>query len=153
MPNTIDDIAKRHGFSTAAVRAMAEALRRGGGRMAQFNHPDLGGMGQWSAGGMVMIGDMFNNDLKARVDALAKDLPLDRADPGGGRGACGADGAVVAGWPRDAVVERGRGTRCATRASRINGAWRCCGMAGCGLTTRASIGSPVSPSSRAAARL
>jgi hypothetical protein len=74
MPDSIDEVAKRHGFSTAAVRAMAEALRRGGGGMAQFNHPDLGGPGQWSAGGMVMIGDMFNNDLKARVDSLAKDL-------------------------------------------------------------------------------
>jgi hypothetical protein len=53
---------------------MAEALRRGGGGMAQFNHPDFGGMGQWSAGGMTMIGDMGNNDLKARVAALCKDL-------------------------------------------------------------------------------
>jgi hypothetical protein len=97
MPDTIDDIAKRHGFSTAAVRAMAEALRRGGGRMAQFNHPDLGGMGQWSAGGMVMIGDMFNNDLKARVDALAKDL----ADSTGPIPAAGEEHAGQTGpwWP------------------------------------------------------
>jgi hypothetical protein len=42
--------------------------------MAQFNHPELGGMGQWSAGGMLMIGDMFNHALKARVDALCRDL-------------------------------------------------------------------------------
>jgi hypothetical protein len=42
--------------------------------MAQFNHPELGGMGQWAAGGMIMIGDMFNNGLKARVDALCRDL-------------------------------------------------------------------------------
>jgi hypothetical protein len=27
-------------------------------------------MGQWSLGGMIMIGDMFNSDLKARVDSL-----------------------------------------------------------------------------------
>jgi hypothetical protein len=74
MPDNIDDIASRHGFSTAAARALAEALRHGGGRMAQFNHPELGGMGQWSAGGMIMIGNMNNNDLKARVDALCKDL-------------------------------------------------------------------------------
>ena len=31
-------------------------------------------MGQWSQGGMVMVGDMFNNALKARVDALATEL-------------------------------------------------------------------------------
>ena len=74
MPDNIADIAQRHGFSPEAARIVAEALRRGGGRMAQFSHPELGGMGQWSAGGMVMIGDMFNNALKARVDALCRDL-------------------------------------------------------------------------------
>ena len=79
MPDNIDDSAARHGFSPSAVRALAEALRHGGGRMAQFSHPELGGMGQWSAGGMVMIGDMGNTGLKARVDALCKELA---ASPG-----------------------------------------------------------------------
>jgi hypothetical protein len=79
MPDTIADIAQRHGFSPDAAQAVAEALRHGGGRMAQFNHPELGGMGQWAAGGMIMIGDMFNNGLKARVDALCRDLA---ASPG-----------------------------------------------------------------------
>jgi hypothetical protein len=74
MPDNIADIAQRHGFSADAARAVAEALRHGGGRMAQFNHPELGGMGQWAAGGMLMIGDMFNHGLKARVDALCRDL-------------------------------------------------------------------------------
>ncbi|HEY1413487.1 MAG TPA: hypothetical protein VGF36_15175 [Rhodopila sp.] len=74
MTDNIADIAQRHGFSPDAARAVAEALRHGGGRMAQFNHPELGGMGQWAAGGMLMIGDMFNNSLKARVDALCRDL-------------------------------------------------------------------------------
>jgi hypothetical protein len=74
MPDNIADIAQRHGFSPDAARAVAEALRHGGGRMAQFNHPELGGMGQWAAGGMLMIGDMFNHGLKARVDALCRDL-------------------------------------------------------------------------------
>src|SRR5579863_6749447 len=31
-------------------------------------------MGQWSHGGMIMIGDMFNSGLKARVAALCDDL-------------------------------------------------------------------------------
>ncbi len=74
MSDTIADIAQRHGFSADAARAVAEALRHGGGGMAQFNHPELGGMGQWAAGGMIMIGDMFNNGLKARVDALCRDI-------------------------------------------------------------------------------
>jgi hypothetical protein len=79
MPDTIEKIAQRHGFSAGAARALAEALRQGGGRMAQFNHSELGGMGQWTAGGMIMIGDMFNHGLKARVDALCRDLA---ANPG-----------------------------------------------------------------------
>ena len=74
MAEDIEDIGRRHGFGADATRALAEALWHGGSRMAQFNHPELGGMGQWSSGGMIMIGDMFNHSLKARVDALCNDL-------------------------------------------------------------------------------
>jgi hypothetical protein len=49
-------------------------LVAGGGTMAQFSIPELGGMGQWAQGGMIMVGDMFNNALKARVDALCNEL-------------------------------------------------------------------------------
>jgi hypothetical protein len=64
------EVAKRHGVSIEAVEALLGALARGNRRQAQFDHPDLGGMGQWSQGGMIMVGDMFNSSLKARVDAL-----------------------------------------------------------------------------------
>lgn len=70
----IGEIARRHGFSDEAGRAMADALNLSAGSMAQFHHPDLGGMGQWSRGGMLMIGDMFNHHLKGRVASLAEDL-------------------------------------------------------------------------------
>ena len=70
----IGEIARRNGFSEEAGRAMAEAMQASAGSMAQFHHPDLGGMGQWSRGGMLMIGDMFNNALKSRVAGLAEDL-------------------------------------------------------------------------------
>jgi len=70
----IDAIAARHGFGTDAVQSMLTALAAGGGRQAQFTHNEFGGMGQWSRGGMIMIGDMFNNGLKHRVDALCNDL-------------------------------------------------------------------------------
>ncbi|ARE39204.1 hypothetical protein RGUI_1063 [Rhodovulum sp. P5] len=70
----VADIADRHAVSSDAVQTLLFALVQGGGTQAQFNHPDLGGMGQWSAGGMTMIGDMFNNALKAKVDALCSDL-------------------------------------------------------------------------------
>lgn len=68
------DVAARHGLGEDAVQALLRALVAGGGGMAQFSHPDLGGMGQWSQGGMIMIGDMFNHGLKARVDAACSDL-------------------------------------------------------------------------------
>jgi hypothetical protein len=77
------EVAKRHGVSLEAARALLGALAEGHGRQAQFNHPDLGGMGQWSQGGMIMIGDMFNQGLKYRVDALCNELAglLDREPP------------------------------------------------------------------------
>ena len=70
----LGEVAERHGVSLDAVEHMLLAVMAGGGTQAQFNHPDLGGMGQWSLGGMTMVGDMFNNGLKARVDALASEL-------------------------------------------------------------------------------
>ncbi|MGI4848352.1 MAG: SHOCT domain-containing protein [Janthinobacterium lividum] len=70
----IADLASRHGFSTAAVMSMLEAVIAGHGGMAQFNHAEFGGSGQWMNGGMTMVSDMFNNDLKNRVDALCTDL-------------------------------------------------------------------------------
>jgi hypothetical protein len=50
-----------------------EELRSGGGRMAQFSHADFGGMSQWSPG-MTMVGDMFNNSLKSKLDAVCTEL-------------------------------------------------------------------------------
>jgi len=70
----VDDLARRHGVGSDAVAALLCALELGNGAQAQFNHPDLGGMGQWSQGGMIMIGDMFNQGLKYRVDALCREI-------------------------------------------------------------------------------
>lgn len=67
-------IAQRYGVSVDAAMALLDALLRGNGSMAQFNHPDLGGYGQWMRGGMIMIGDMFNNNLRATVDGLCNEL-------------------------------------------------------------------------------
>ncbi|MCM2475813.1 SHOCT domain-containing protein [Rhizobium sp. CG5] len=71
---TLTDIASRHGVSLDAVEHLLMAVMAGHGNQAQFNHPDLGGMGQWSQGGMTMVGDMFNHGLKARVDTLCTEL-------------------------------------------------------------------------------
>jgi Short C-terminal domain len=72
--NAIAEIAQRHGLSQEAVLSMLVALRAGGGTMAQFSIPELGGSGQWMRGGMTMVGNMFDNALKARVDALCNEL-------------------------------------------------------------------------------
>ncbi len=70
----VSDAAQRHGFSFDAVNVMLQAVAAGGGSQAQFSHPEFGGMGQWSMGGMIMVGDMFNNNLKYRVEGLCIDL-------------------------------------------------------------------------------
>lgn len=68
--DTPSELAAKYGVSVEAIEALRDALRCGGGRQAQFSHPDLGGMGQWSAGGMTQVGDMFNTALKDKVNAL-----------------------------------------------------------------------------------
>ncbi len=109
--------AQRHGFSPEAALTVLHALAAGGGTMAQFRHPELGGAGQWSQGGMVMIGDMFDHGLKHRVDALcselARQLPMSAApaaEPAQSRSQSqaqfqGGDGGPGAGtgqwWPTD----------------------------------------------------
>ena len=70
----IDELAERHGFSREAVMSMLESVARGRGTMAQFDHPEFGGPGQWMGGGMTMVSDMFNDSLKSRVAALCTDL-------------------------------------------------------------------------------
>ncbi len=68
------DVANRNGVSFDAVVTLLRALVAGNASQAQFSHPDLGGMGQWSQGGMIMVGDMFNQGLKYRVDTLCNEL-------------------------------------------------------------------------------
>ena len=70
----VTELAQRYGVSTAAVVTLLQALVHGHGTMAQFDHPELGGRGQWMPGGMVMVGDMFNQTLKATVDGLCAEL-------------------------------------------------------------------------------
>lgn len=72
--HVVQDLANGHGFSTDAVSHMLFAVLNGNGTMAQFSHPEFGGSGQWMKGGMIMLGDMFNNYLKGRVDSLCWDI-------------------------------------------------------------------------------
>lgn len=72
--NAIAEIAQRYGLSHDSVLAMLIAVNAGGGTMAQFSVPELGGSGQWMRGGMTMVGNMFDNALKGRVDGLCNEL-------------------------------------------------------------------------------
>jgi hypothetical protein len=70
----VHQLAQRYGVSADAVRTLLQAVSAGGGTMAQFYHPELGGGGQWMQGGMTMVGDMFNHNLKNIVNGLCADL-------------------------------------------------------------------------------
>ncbi len=70
----VTDLAQRYSFSTDAITHMLFAVLNGNGTMAQFNHPEFAGSGQWMQGGMLMLGDMFNHGLKGRVDGLCNEI-------------------------------------------------------------------------------
>lgn len=72
--NFVNDLSNRYNLSTDAVIHMIGAVNNGGGTMAQFNSPELGGSGQWMKGGMTMVGDMFNNGLKNTVNNLCSEI-------------------------------------------------------------------------------
>jgi hypothetical protein len=131
----VNDLSQRSGFSPDAVLTMLRAVSAGYGTQAQFNHPEFGGMGQWSQGGMIMIGDMFNQGLKYKVSSLCDELsgllrnqPLFRPEPshrqmqsqsGGFGGPAGGQGVslFVAGsgsnqwWPAELGVPSSTGAQ------------------------------------------
>jgi hypothetical protein len=95
MSNTDQELvarmARKYAVSASAVEVVLAAIRSGGGRMAQFSHGDFGGMSQWSPG-MTMVGDMFNTQLKAKLDALCSDIAANLEPTGAsGDGRAGED--------------------------------------------------------------
>src|ERR1044071_7847136 len=68
------NLSQRYGVSVDAVTTLLAAVAAGGGTMAQFYHPELGGGGQWMRGGMTMVGDMFNSRLQSTVSGLCAEL-------------------------------------------------------------------------------
>lgn len=89
----VEELAQRHAFSKEAVTHMLVAVRDGNAGMAQFSHPEFGGYGQWMRGGMLMLGDMFNHTLKARVDALCIEIADQLAGEGDEAGLFAVDPA------------------------------------------------------------
>jgi hypothetical protein len=73
MKKQIKTLAKKYGFSETTVETLLNGLAQTSGNQVQFNIGELGGMGQWQ-GGMIMIGDMFNNYLKNQVSNLCYEL-------------------------------------------------------------------------------
>ncbi len=84
LQQTIGRLSERYQVSAEAVETLARAMQRSGGRLAQFDHPELGGYGQWMPG-MTQLGDMFNRPLRERVEDLCRDLSaaLDRSEEEG----------------------------------------------------------------------
>lgn len=76
----VQSLANRYGLSTDAVTHMLIAVSNGNGSMAQFNHPEFSGGGQWMRGGMTMVSDLFNNNLKCLVDNLCNDISNELAN-------------------------------------------------------------------------
>ncbi|MBK8389156.1 MAG: SHOCT domain-containing protein [Saprospiraceae bacterium] len=72
--NILKQVAQKYNISEESVVSLANSLMRNSTSMAQFNIPELGGQGQWMRGGMIMVGDMFNHGLKARVDSICSEL-------------------------------------------------------------------------------
>ncbi len=86
----VEYLGQKYGVGAEAVMTLLEALLRGNGDTAQFSHPDLGGAGQWSRGRAAMIGDGFNEALRARVEGLCAELAdLAKRESSEQRGASG----------------------------------------------------------------
>lgn len=111
----VGDLARRHGVSAAAIEELAAALRHSGGRLAQFNHPELGGMGQWMSGGMLMIGDMFNHELKAKVARICHDVASALAEIGSPTSIAPPPRGHVGWWPEGLGTPSSAGAQNAMR--------------------------------------
>ena len=70
----VQNLSQRYGVSTDAVTQMLQAVYNGNGSMAQFSHPEFGGSGQWMSGGMTMVSDLFNYNLKNLVNNLCSEI-------------------------------------------------------------------------------
>ncbi len=70
----VESLARQTGFSIDAVESMLHAVNRGNGRMAQFDHPEFKGAGQWMQGGMLMVSEPSDRALERRIDRLCEAL-------------------------------------------------------------------------------
>lgn len=131
----LQKVADRHGVSLDAVRHLVRALERGHGRMAQFDHPDLGGMGQWTAGGMTMVGRLFDDGLRARVAALCSELATTLPAEGfASRMSAGRPAGAGEWWPGDLGHPAATGSQNGLRYAYFPGRRRLAVEEGAGVT-------------------
>jgi hypothetical protein len=125
-PTVLGELAARHGVPEEAVAVLWNALVRGQGRMAQFDHPALGGMGQWMAGGMTMIGQMGNLTLKATVDRLCADLAalMASSGPSSPSAVSWPSASAAAWWPAELGTPTASGAQNDSRYAYFAGARR-----------------------------
>lgn len=64
----IKELSSKYEIDQDAVECLYNSIQAGNGTMAQYNHPGLGGMGQWMAGGSVMS---FNWVLAGKITQMA----------------------------------------------------------------------------------
>jgi hypothetical protein len=69
----IKELAAKYEVTEETIITLLEGLKLSHGTQVQFNISELGGMGQWQSG-MVMVGDMFNYGLKDKVNRLCTEL-------------------------------------------------------------------------------
>jgi Short C-terminal domain len=67
-------LAEQYKIGADAVKAMLDAVAKGGGATAQFNVPEFGGAGQWMRGGQATVGDMVSASMKATAENLCNEL-------------------------------------------------------------------------------
>ena len=70
----VDDVARRHGFSSDAVTSMLISVWLGMATRRSSTIRSSAASANGRKGGMTMIGDMFNNNLKGRVASLCQEL-------------------------------------------------------------------------------
>lgn len=70
----LSQLANKYKVSVASVKELESAIEKGGGTSAQFNIAELGGMGSWMKGGLIMLENSYDNVLKIRVSNLMDEI-------------------------------------------------------------------------------
>ena len=70
----IDQLAAKYVISKESITLMWDAMVKGNGSEAQFDHSELGGKGHWKSGGDLIIGSMYNHCLREKIKSLIEEL-------------------------------------------------------------------------------